>query len=62
MPRDIYSKAVMTVIAIALSVIALNPWIAPTKVEAAAFLGCFLSNLFRRGATVRESFPHRFPG
>jgi hypothetical protein len=32
--KDIYMKVVLTVIALALVVIALNPWIAPKPVEA----------------------------
>lgn len=32
---DLYTKAVLTVIAIALSIMAINPWIAPSKIEAA---------------------------
>ncbi|HEV8307822.1 MAG TPA: hypothetical protein VGW35_09140 [Methylomirabilota bacterium] len=31
MPLDRYTKAVLTIIALALSVIALNPWIAPGR-------------------------------
>jgi hypothetical protein len=36
MQIDLYTKAVLTIIAVAMSIIALNPWIAPTRVEAAA--------------------------
>jgi hypothetical protein len=36
MLNDLYTKAVLTVIAVAPTVLALNPWIAPTRVEAAA--------------------------
>jgi hypothetical protein len=36
MQNDFYTKAVMTIIAVAVSIIALNPWIAPTRVEASA--------------------------
>jgi hypothetical protein len=36
MQNGFYTKAVLTIIAGALSIIALNPWIVPTKVEAAA--------------------------
>jgi hypothetical protein len=36
MLNDLYTKTVLTFIAVALSIIALNPWIAPTRVEAAA--------------------------
>jgi hypothetical protein len=36
MLNDIYTKAVLTIIALAMSIIALNPWIAPQRVEAAA--------------------------
>jgi hypothetical protein len=32
---DLYMKGVLTVIAIALSIMAVNPWIAPPKIEAA---------------------------
>jgi hypothetical protein len=35
MHNDFYTKAVLTIIAVALSIIALNPWIVPTRVEAA---------------------------
>ena len=34
MIMDKYTKAIMTVIAVALFMIALNPWIAPTKAYA----------------------------
>jgi len=46
MSADAHTKAVLTVIAIALSIIALNPWIAPETVEAASqdgFLAGILS-------------------
>jgi cephalosporin-C deacetylase-like acetyl esterase len=36
MQNDLYTKTVLTLIAVALSMIALNPWIAPERVEAAA--------------------------
>jgi hypothetical protein len=32
---DIYTKAVLTLIAVALSLLAINPWIAPSNIEAA---------------------------
>ena len=34
MKPDLYTKAVLTIIALALSTIALNPWIAPTPAKA----------------------------
>jgi hypothetical protein len=45
MLNDLYTRAVLTVITVALSIIALNPWIAPTKVEAqeTGFLAGILS-------------------
>jgi hypothetical protein len=36
---DMYSKALLTVIAIALSIIALNPWVAPQRAEASKHEG-----------------------
>ncbi len=40
---DVYTKVVLTVIAIALTVIALNPWIAPTVVQASYHLESIVS-------------------
>jgi hypothetical protein len=31
MQKDIYTKAILTIIAVALSIVALNPWIAPLE-------------------------------
>jgi hypothetical protein len=36
MKNDFYTKAVLTIIAVALLIIALNPWVACARVEAAA--------------------------
>jgi hypothetical protein len=36
MSNHIYTKTVLTIIAVALTMIALNPWFAPPKVEAAS--------------------------
>ena len=44
---DKYTKAIMTAIAISLFVIALNPWIAPTKAYAA--LDSMDISMFKRG-------------
>jgi hypothetical protein len=33
---DLYTQVVLTIIAVALLIIALNPWLAPQRVEAAA--------------------------
>jgi hypothetical protein len=44
MSADAYTKVVLTVIAIELSMLAVNPWIAPTKAEAQeGFLAGILS-------------------
>lgn len=34
MVTDLYTKAVLTIIAVALALSALNPWLAPTRAEA----------------------------
>ena len=49
--NDFYTKVVMTVIGIALSVIALNPWIAPPRVNAATTEEGVLASLL---ATVNQ--------
>jgi hypothetical protein len=36
MLNDFYTKAVLTIIAVTMSIIALNPWITTQRVEAAA--------------------------
>ena len=43
---DLYTKAVLTVIAIALTIIAWNSWIAPQRVEAAASQDGVLTAIF----------------
>jgi hypothetical protein len=45
MLNDFYTKAVLTIIPVALSIIALNPWTAPTKVEAASQEAGFLAGI-----------------
>ena len=54
MIMDKYTKAIMTVIAVALFMIALNPWIAPTKAYA-ELEGYHLNGIVSKLGSIRSA-------